>query len=89
MNIATKQGAQVSQIPNPDLGVVVLVVRHQERVHLVDVLDNMYDVIRISSTTHGDNAIVVFPIFAAKLVKDIPQFFTALNPIEPVLFFVN
>jgi len=78
---------KVRQIPNPNLGVVMNVIRYQERIQFKNDFDNIGDKVAVFPSIDRDDAVVIPSMMI--VVEDLSQFLKPLVPIETILFFVN
>src|SRR5262249_6935976 len=82
-------GAQVGEIPNAEISVVMLIVAHKLWVEPKTILHHVDNKVRIARAAHWHNAIVGASGTPAIRFHDFAKAREALIPIKLVLFFVD
>lgn len=88
-DVAVEANAQVDQVADADVGVVMLVVRHEQRIHAVDVLENMDDKVRVPGAADRDYAVIVVAGAIPVGIKNPPQPVGTLTPVKGILLLMN
>src|SRR3989339_1214298 len=87
--IAIKNRLEILKISDSDMGVIVFVIAYKQRIHTVNIFEQMDNVVRITPSANGNDTVVTHSIRVTVALQEGTEFFFSLTPIKGKFFFMH